>query len=416
MVKLDATKNVLKVRTIEPLTSNSVNVNQVQFTFNSAWDGLSKTAVFRAGSVSISVILDDNSCLIPWEVLQKAGVSVEVGVYGTLGEEIVLPTIWAEIGMVKEGAKLGENAQEPTPDVYQQFVASIKGDADRADAAAKDAKAAEDWVRESREAAAASAMASRSSAEAASQSASASIQAADRAEDAAGTAAQAAEGAERSASKAEESAQKAEAASAETSQKITELDQAKLGKPSAPPSAAGNVLKVLSVNDDGTFACEWADGEGGGYYKLDITQPDANTMQVSYTASDPKMPALEPENIALPAGPKGEKGDPGERGGPGPAGATGPAGPKGDTGETGPQGPKGDTGDTGPQGPQGETGPQGPKGDTGETGPQGSKGDPGEAGQSAYAAAQAGGYTDTQDKFYQDLAAMQGLAASLASI
>lgn len=40
--------------------------------------------------------------------------------------------------------------------------------------------------------------------------------------------------------------------------KITELDQAKLDKPSAPPSA-GKVLKVLSVNDDGTFVCEWAD-------------------------------------------------------------------------------------------------------------------------------------------------------------
>lgn len=31
MVRFDATKNVLKVRTLEPLTSNSVNVNQVQF-------------------------------------------------------------------------------------------------------------------------------------------------------------------------------------------------------------------------------------------------------------------------------------------------------------------------------------------------------------------------------------------------
>ena len=139
-------------------------------------------------------------------------------------------------------------------------------------------------------------------------------------------------------------------------------------------------------------------------------------------------------------GPQGPKGDPGADGAVGPqgpkgdTGETGPQGPKGDPGETGPQGPKGDTGETGPQGPKGDpgadgaVGPQGPKGDPGETGPQGPqglqgeigpqgpKGDPGEAGQSAYAAAQAGGYTDTQDKFYQDLAAMQGLAASLASI
>ena len=59
---------------------------------------------------------------------------------------------------------------------------------------------------------------------------------------------------------------------------------------------------------------------------------------------------------------------------------------------------------------RGETGPQGemgPKGDTGATGANG---------QSAYAAAQAGGYTDTQANFYADLAAMQGLASALAAI
>ena len=116
---------------------------------------------------------------------------------------------------------------------------------------------------------------------------------------------------------------------------------------------------------------------------------------------------------AGPQGPQGEKGDTGE------TGATGPQGPKGDTGDTGPQGPKGDTGpqghkgDTGPQGPKGDTGPQGPKGDTG---PQGETGPAGSDGQSAYAAARAGGYTDTQANFYADLAAIAGLSATLSSI
>ena len=121
-------------------------------------------------------------------------------------------------------------------------------------------------------------------------------------------------------------------------------------------------------------------------------------------------------------------------------GTTGPQGPKGDTGSPGPAGPKGDAftyedftpeqlaalkgqkGDTGDPGP---AGPAGPKGDTGSPGPAGPKGDTGDpgpagadgaAGQSAYAAAQAGGYTDTQANFYTDLAAMQGLASALAAI
>lgn len=68
---------------------------------------------------------------------------------------------------------------------------------------------------------------------------------------------------------------------------------------------------------------------------------------------------------------------------------------------------------------KGQKGDPGAKGDPGEKGDKGDKGEPGTpgaAGQSAYAAAQSGGYTDTQANFYADLAAMQGLAAALAAM
>ena len=119
------------------------------------------------------------------------------------------------------------------------------------------------------------------------------------------------------------------------------------------------------------------------------------------------------ENLIALSELKGEKGD------------TGAQGPKGDTGDIGAQGPKGEKGDTGPRGPQGEQGPQGERGPAGADGatglqgpigPKGDTGDTGPAGQSAYAAAQAGGYTGTQTNFYADLAAMQGLASALAAI
>ena len=108
-----------------------------------------------------------------------------------------------------------------------------------------------------------------------------------------------------------------------------------------------------------------------------------------------------------PAGPQGEQG---------PKGDTGATGPKGDKGDPGPQGPKGDTGPQGPQGERGPAGDDGADGAQGPVGPKGDTGDTGPAGQSAYAAAQAGGYTDTQANFYADLAAMQGLASALAAI
>ena len=86
---------------------------------------------------------------------------------------------------------------------------------------------------------------------------------------------------------------------------------------------------------------------------------------------------------------------------------------RGEKGETGARGEKGDTGATGATGPKGDIGSQGPQGDVG---PKGETGATGANGQSAYAAAQAGGYTDTEANFYADLAAMQGLASALAAI
>ena len=91
-------------------------------------------------------------------------------------------------------------------------------------------------------------------------------------------------------------------------------------------------------------------------------------------------------------------------------GPQGPAGPQGIQGEQGIQGIQGPQGEQGIQGATGPQGPQGLKGDKGDTGPAGSDG------QSAYGAAQAGGYTGTEATFYADLAAIQNLAAELAAM
>ena len=121
-------------------------------------------------------------------------------------------------------------------------------------------------------------------------------------------------------------------------------------------------------------------------------------------------------------GAKGDTGSQGPKGEQGPQGVKGEKGEPGAQGEQGIQGPKGAKGDpftysdfteaqlAALKGPKGDNGPKGDTGPKGETGPAGSDG------QSAYAAAQAGGYTDTQTNFYADLAAMQGLASALAAI
>lgn len=107
---------------------------------------------------------------------------------------------------------------------------------------------------------------------------------------------------------------------------------------------------------------------------------------------------------------RGEKGDPGT------PGKDGDPGKDGAPGAPGAQGEKGEKGDKGDPGAKGDPGDKGDKGDPGAKGDKGDPGTPGAAGQSAYAAAQSGGYTDTQANFYADLAAMQGLAAALAAM
>ena len=57
MFILYANKNMLSLRQREPVTSGSVNVYSVLFEFSDDWDGLARTAVFRAGQESRSILL-----------------------------------------------------------------------------------------------------------------------------------------------------------------------------------------------------------------------------------------------------------------------------------------------------------------------------------------------------------------------
>lgn len=126
MFSLFAKKNVLAVNQREVVTSGSVNVYEVQFQFDSEWDGLEKTAVFLAGDFTVSTLLDETAmCTIPWEVLQDAKRSLYAGVYGTKDGDIVLPTIWAKLCEIKQGVNPGESTQPPTPSVYEQILAEI---------------------------------------------------------------------------------------------------------------------------------------------------------------------------------------------------------------------------------------------------------------------------------------------------
>lgn len=115
MFQLYAEKNQLTVQETEPLTSGSVNVVPVTVRFSADWEGFSPTAVFRAGKTSRRAALDDaGGCLVPWEVLAEPGHYLMVGVCGESGGTAVLPTVWASLGLIQEGAVTG-GVPQPGP-------------------------------------------------------------------------------------------------------------------------------------------------------------------------------------------------------------------------------------------------------------------------------------------------------------
>lgn len=127
---LHAEKNKLTLLEREPVTSGSANIYGVRFEFSAEWEGLDRTAVFEAAGVSREVLLGSSgACVIPWEVLAVPGVRLRAGVYGKRGGEIILPTVWANLGVILEGVPAGggEGTLPPTPEIWEQEL-SRKGD------------------------------------------------------------------------------------------------------------------------------------------------------------------------------------------------------------------------------------------------------------------------------------------------
>lgn len=383
MFILSANKVCLNVEARETVTSGSVNVYEVQFKFSADWDGLDRTAVFAAGEEQVSVVLDSsNTCVIPWEALQSPRRELRAGVYGTKGGEVVLPTVWASLGTIREGVRTGQPAQPPTPDVYDQILAAANQAEQTAQSVRDDADAGVfdgetpyigkngNWW----------------------------IGGRDTEVYAGGDAPYIGEN---------------------KHWFVGNTDTGVLAEgtqgPKGDPGPAGPQGPTGETGPQGPEGPQGPPGEQGpqGEPGADGVAGSAATIQIGTVTSGsaPSVTNSGTENAAvfdfvLVPGPQGPAGVDGTQG---PPGETGPQGEQGPKGDTGPQGEKGDTGSQGPQGAPGENGgyylpaldaegnltfsaskpdmPQaqggnvkGPKGDTGEPGAQGEQGPQGPAG------------------------------------
>ena len=143
MIICQITGAAITVAQNELLTTGMVQAVPVRFCFSPQWAALDRTAVFTAGTVSVSCLLgEDNQCFIPWECLTRAGEYLRVGVYGTRGEEMVLPTVSCLLGPICTGTQPEENIPtEATPTLVQSLLTKAEAAVSAADALRTDADA-----------------------------------------------------------------------------------------------------------------------------------------------------------------------------------------------------------------------------------------------------------------------------------
>ena len=143
MIICQVTGAAITVAQNELLTTGMVQAVPVRFCFSPQWAALDRTAVFTAGTVSVSCLLgEDNQCFIPWECLTRAGEYLRVGVYGTCGEKMVLPTVSCLLGPICTGTQPEENTPtEATPTLVQSLLTKAEAAVSAADALRADADA-----------------------------------------------------------------------------------------------------------------------------------------------------------------------------------------------------------------------------------------------------------------------------------
>ena len=106
------------------LTAGMQNLPIVKFSFSDEWAGLGKTAVCRAGSTVLEVLVVNSQITVPVECLETAGVNLIIGVYGT-DTAVAIPTVWCSCGEILDGTDVDEpsNVGEATEALVDQMIA-----------------------------------------------------------------------------------------------------------------------------------------------------------------------------------------------------------------------------------------------------------------------------------------------------
>lgn len=125
-IKVDGT--VVRVVKRPPIITSGTVGMPIEFEFDEQWDNLWKLAVFQAGSIVKTIEIGDDGLVVPWEVLEKPCMILNIGVYGTNAEgNIVIPSVWANVCPIINGVDPeGDHTTEPTQSMWQMMLEYIK--------------------------------------------------------------------------------------------------------------------------------------------------------------------------------------------------------------------------------------------------------------------------------------------------
>ena len=124
-IYLEVNAQKLICLTNEYIAADTVNYIDCNFKFSDEWNGFIKTAIFSNGAENYSVLLEDDKCLVPKEVLSGVfGISV----YGTQNDTIYkrITSDIVYITVCDSGYTNGQTPETPTPSVYEAIAAQYE--------------------------------------------------------------------------------------------------------------------------------------------------------------------------------------------------------------------------------------------------------------------------------------------------
>lgn len=108
------------------VVADSRNYLYACFNFSAEWDGQNKTAVFTHGENVYHVLLSNDECVVPHEVIKSPAYSVSV----FAGDLITANETQVDVGV--SGLKEGISPPKPTLDIYNQLVEKVITESEKA--------------------------------------------------------------------------------------------------------------------------------------------------------------------------------------------------------------------------------------------------------------------------------------------